>query len=131
MNPVFKRWSIFSDQFCQVVDFLLRDSLTIGNVQTIKIYDAVDIVVFIYFIEDLPGCIELNLLHHFLELFVANFILSKLAFLVFSLDLLLQLLLNLIIFIHYDSIFLLEILAGQLSFKIVATSVSAPTRSDI
>ena len=71
-------------------------------------------IILINFIENLPGCVKVNLLHHLLKLLVSDFVWAIFSFLVFFLCLLLQLISNFLVFTHYLTVFILEVLVGKL-----------------
>ena len=63
--------SLLPDHLCKIVDLLLGDCFSVGDVQAIQVNDLLGIILLIHLIKDLPSCVEVYLLHHFLELLVA------------------------------------------------------------
>ena len=62
----------FSNAFTKIVNLLLSYGLCVHYFKAVQIDYLLNIVVFIYFVEDLPGNIVVDLLKHFLELILSN-----------------------------------------------------------
>ena len=99
-----------SDDLGEVIDLLLGNGFTVRDVKTVKVDHLLRVVVNVHLVEDLPSCVEVYLLHHFLELLVAYLFRSVFAFLVFFLYLLLKLIADLFVFCHDDIILGLKLI---------------------
>ena len=102
----------FLNSFADVVDFLFSYSLSIHNIKTVKVHNLFNVIVFINFIENLPGNVVINLLQHFLKLIITDsvlFIWTIFAIVVFAVGFLLKLGADFLILLHHVITFDFEI----------------------